>query len=156
LGGKFSESIDPYIFLICHIEVMILAPKLSSMLEFLCRLMQMWKTMYECHQVQNHISQQLNHLHDNPSTDFGTDYHRQATAQLETEVTYWYNTFSKLIKSQREYVLTLTRWIQLTGRLADDHQHQQSGYLSVVRSLCEVWQLSLDRLPDKVLLLNLA
>lgn len=111
-------------------------------------LMQMWKTMYECHQVQNHISQQLNHLHDNPSTDFSTDYHRQATAQLETEVTYWYSSFCKLIKSQREYVRTLSRWIQLTDHLADDHQH--SDYLSVVRSLCEVWQLSLDRLPDKV------
>jgi hypothetical protein len=114
----------------------------------------MWKTMNECHLVQNLISQRLNHLHDNPSTDFSTDYHRHAAAQLETEVTYWYNSFCKLIKSQREYVGTLSKWIKLIDRLEDDHQH--SGYLSAVRSLCEVWQLSLDKLPDKVLLLNLA
>uniref|UniRef100_A0A2N9J0M0 DUF632 domain-containing protein n=1 Tax=Fagus sylvatica TaxID=28930 RepID=A0A2N9J0M0_FAGSY len=98
-------------------------------------LMQMWKTMYESHQVQSYISQRLDHLHDNPSTELSTDSRRQATAQLETEVTYWYNSFCKLIKYQREYVRTLSRWIQLTDRLADDHQ--RGGYASVVRSLCE-------------------
>ncbi|GMY38049.1 nitrate regulatory gene2 protein [Fagus crenata] len=111
-------------------------------------LMQMWKTMYESHQVQSYISQRLDHLHDNPSTELSTDSCRQATAQLETEVTYWYNSFCKLIKYQREYVRTLSRWIQLTGRLADDHQ--RGGYASVVRSLCEAWQHALDTLPDKV------
>jgi hypothetical protein len=120
------------------------------MLKSFCRLMQMWKTMYESHQVQSYISQRLDHLHDNPSTELSTDSRRQATAQLETEVTYWYNSFCKLIKYQREYVRTLSRWIQLTDRLADDHQ--RGGYASVVRSLCEAWQHALDTLPDKVFL----
>ncbi|KAL4627709.1 hypothetical protein ACB092_05G242200 [Castanea dentata] len=111
-------------------------------------LMQMWKTMYEAHQVQNQISVQLINLHDNPSTEISTDYRRQATAQLETEVTYWYNSFCKLTKSQRDYVRTLSRWIQLTNHLEDDLQH--GGYSSVVRSLCESWQLVVDKLPDKV------
>ncbi|XWS62382.1 hypothetical protein CRYUN_Cryun06bG0006200 [Craigia yunnanensis] len=48
-------------------------------------LMEMWKMMYKSHQVQNHISQQLNHLTDNLSMDLTTESHRQATAQLETE-----------------------------------------------------------------------
>ncbi|KAF5475069.1 hypothetical protein F2P56_006914 [Juglans regia] len=111
-------------------------------------LMQMWKTMYECHQVQIDISKQLNYLHDNAITDFSTDFHRQATAQLETEISYWFNSFCKLIKSQRGYVRTLCRWIQLTEHVTDGHQH--SSYSSVVHSLCEVWQVALDKLPDKV------
>lgn len=110
----------------------------------------MWKTMYEAHQVQYQISLRLIRLHDNPSTEISTDSRCRATAQLETEVTYWYNSFCKLTKSQRDYVRTLSRWIQLTNRLEDDHQH--GGYSSVIRSLCESWQLVVDRLPDKVLL----
>ncbi|KAG2688847.1 hypothetical protein I3760_09G112700 [Carya illinoinensis] len=115
-------------------------------------LMQMWKTMYECHQVQRDISKQLNHLHDNAITDFSTDYHRQATAQLEAEISYWFNSFCKLVKSQREYVRTLCRWIQLTEHVTDGHQ--RSGYSSVVHSLCKVWQVALDKLPDKLLRLR--
>ncbi|KAK9267175.1 hypothetical protein L1049_009595 [Liquidambar formosana] len=111
-------------------------------------LMHIWRRMYECHQVQNHISQQVNHLTNNQDTDPTTDYHRQATAQLVNEVTSWYNSFCKLIKSQQEYVRTLCRWIQLTECLVDDCQ--QNGCSSVVRALCEEWQLALDRLPAKV------
>ncbi|KAG8652163.1 protein ALTERED PHOSPHATE STARVATION RESPONSE 1 [Manihot esculenta] len=107
-----------------------------------------WRTMYECHQVQNHISLQLNHLTDSEGLDLTTDYHRQATTQLETEVTSWYLSFCKLIKSQQEYVSTLCKWIKLTDCLVDDNQH--SSCSSAVRSLCEEWQLVFDRLPDKI------
>lgn len=113
-----------------------------------CGLMHMWRTMYECHQVQNHISQQVNHLTDDQSMNPTTDYHRQAAIQLVTEVTSWYQSFCKLIKSQREYVQTLCRWIQLTECLVDDGQ--QSGCSTVIRTLGEEWKLALDRLPDKV------
>ncbi|XVE94230.1 hypothetical protein REPUB_Repub01dG0263900 [Reevesia pubescens] len=51
-------------------------------------LMEMWKMIYKSHQVQNHISQLLNHLTDNLSIDLTTEFHRQATAQLETEVSF--------------------------------------------------------------------
>ncbi|XP_012075657.1 protein ALTERED PHOSPHATE STARVATION RESPONSE 1 isoform X2 [Jatropha curcas] len=111
-------------------------------------LKNMWRTMYECHQVQNHISQQLNHLTDNQDTEMTTDAHRHATVQLETEVNSWYISFCKLVKSQQEYVTTLCRWIQLTDCLVNDNQH--SSYSSAVCSLCEEWQLAFDRLPDKI------
>ncbi|GAV76404.1 DUF632 domain-containing protein/DUF630 domain-containing protein [Cephalotus follicularis] len=111
-------------------------------------LMHMWQAMYACHQVQNHISQQLNHISDTQSMDLTTEYRHQATAQLETEVTCWYSYFCKLVKSQREYVRTLCRWIHLTDSLVDNHQ--QSHCLSAIRRLCEEWQIVFDRLPDKV------
>ncbi|XP_059666060.1 protein ALTERED PHOSPHATE STARVATION RESPONSE 1 [Cornus florida] len=111
-------------------------------------LMHVWRTMYQCHQVQNHISQQLNHISDQQSMDPTTDYHRHAAAQLKTEVNFWYIIFCKLIKSQQEYVRTVYRWIQLTACLMDDCQLSVSS--SALCTLCEEWQLALDRLPDKV------
>ncbi|XVF45969.1 hypothetical protein PTKIN_Ptkin02bG0250400 [Pterospermum kingtungense] len=111
-------------------------------------LMEMWKMMYKSHKVQNHISRQLNHLTESLSMDLITEFHHQATAQLETEVSFWYHSFCKLIISQQEYVRTLYRWIQLTGCLANDHQ--QSRYSSAVCRLCEEWQLGFDKLHDKV------
>ncbi|KAA8519398.1 hypothetical protein F0562_013654 [Nyssa sinensis] len=111
-------------------------------------LMHMWRTMYECHQVQNHISQQVNHLTNQQSMDPTTNYHRQAAAQLKTEVSSWYKSFCELMKSQQEYVRALSGWIQLTNCLVDDCQRSRSS--SAVHTLCEEWQLALDRLPDKV------
>lgn len=111
-------------------------------------LMSMWRTMYECHQVQNHISQQLSHLMNQQSMDPTTNYHRQAASQLKTEVTAWYNSFHRLVKSQGEYVRALCRWIKLTYCFVEDSQRSVSA--SAVHTLCEEWQLALDRLPDKV------
>ncbi|AEC09007.1 benzoyl-CoA reductase subunit C, putative (DUF630 and DUF632) [Arabidopsis thaliana] len=114
-------------------------------------LAQMWKTMLKCHQVQIHISQQLNHLPDYPSIDLSSEYKRQAVNELETEVTCWYNSFCKLVNSQREYVKTLCTWIQLTDRLSNE-DNQRSSLPVAARKLCKEWQLVFEKLPDKVLL----
>ncbi|XP_043688812.1 protein ALTERED PHOSPHATE STARVATION RESPONSE 1-like isoform X2 [Telopea speciosissima] len=121
---------------------------LLQLVELSLGLMHMWRTMYECHQVQNHMAQQMCHLINNPNADPTTDYHRQATSQLETEVTAWYNSFCNLLKSQRGYVRALTNWVQLTDCLENDQQ--RSNHPCRVQALCEEWQLALDRLPDKV------
>nr|KJB14756.1 hypothetical protein B456_002G142000 [Gossypium raimondii] len=110
-------------------------------------LMEMWKMMYKSHQFQNHISKQLNHLTDNLSMDLTTESRLQATAQLETEVSFWYYSFCRLIKSQQEYLRTLCQWIQLTDCLVSNQQ--QSRCSSAVRRLCEEWHLGFEKLPDK-------
>lgn len=107
--------------------------------------------MSECHQAQFHISQQLNHLIDNQRMDLSTDYRRQAAAQLEAEVNCWYSSFCKVVTSQQDYARALCRWVQLIDRLVDEQQ--RSLYSSAVHCFCEQWQLALDKLPDKVLLL---
>ncbi|POO04118.1 hypothetical protein TorRG33x02_004220 [Trema orientale] len=111
-------------------------------------LLQMWRTMYESHQAQYQISQRLNHLGDDQKMDLSTAFHRQAAVQLETEVICWYNSFCRVVNSQREYVRTLCRWIKLTDILVDDNR--KSLHSSAVHNLCDQWQLALDRLPDKV------
>ncbi|KAI8000287.1 Nitrate regulatory gene2 protein [Camellia lanceoleosa] len=140
-----EESISRSCSSISELIVEELHPQLISIIS---GLMSMWRTMYECHQVQNHISQQVSHLTNQQSVEPTTNYHRQAAAQLKTEVNSWYNSFCKLIKAQGEYVRALCRWIQLTECFAEDSQ--QSGSSSAVHTLCEEWQLTLDRLPDKV------
>lgn len=109
----------------------------------------MWRTMHECHQVQHFVSQQLNILTD-IKMDLSTNYHRQAAIQLETEVSCWYNWFCEVVKSQQEYVRTLSRWIQLTDSLVDDHR--KSLYSSSVRRMCEQWNLAFERLQHQVFL----
>ncbi|GAB4829408.1 hypothetical protein Ancab_019080 [Ancistrocladus abbreviatus] len=119
-----------------------------QLIAFLSGLLYMWRTMYECHQIQHHISQQLNNLSNHPSTDPTTEYHREATLQLESEVNFWYNSFCRLAKTEREYVSALCRWIQLTDGLMDSVQ--QNGCSKAVRTVCDEWQLALDRVSEKV------
>lgn len=110
-------------------------------------LTQTWRTMYKCHQAQILISQQLIYLSDNQSTLLNSEYHRQATLQLENEVTYWYKSFCNLVKSQREYVRILDAWIQRTHCLMDDHK--RSSCASMIHSIIEQWMRGLAELPDK-------
>lgn len=119
-----------------------------QLIELTFGLMRMWRTMYECHQVQNHIAQQSNLRDRHPGLEPTSDSHHLATAQLETEVTFWYNSFCNLLKSQRDYVQILNQWVRLTDCLPDMSEVTGSTYR--IHSLCEEWQLSLDRLPDKV------
>lgn len=108
----------------------------------------MWRTMYECHQVQNHISLQLNHISLDQIRDLTSDYHRRAASQLETEADFWYQSFCYLVQSQKDYVKTLCGWVQLTDSLIDDQQH--SNFSSALRSLCEQWLHRLERIPEQV------
>lgn len=110
----------------------------------------MWRSLYECHQVQTHIVKQLKYLNTIPSTDPTSEIHRQSTLQLELEVHQWHLAFCNLMKSQRDYIQSLTGWLRLslfqfgTNPLAKTHQD------SSIYSLCEEWHLAVDRVPDKV------
>lgn len=111
-------------------------------------LMHMWQTMHNSHQVQNHISQQLNHLTDQQTVEPTTESQRQAAGQLKTEVMSWYHSFCKLVKYQREYVRTLCKWTELTNYIegADSRESESS----TVHALLDKWHQALDKLPDKM------
>lgn len=112
----------------------------------------MWKTMYECHQVQNHISLQLNHISLDHITDLTSDYHHRAALQLEAEVESWYHSFCSLVKSQKDYVKTLCGWVRLTDSLI--YEQQRCNFSSALQRLCEQWLHHLERIRDQVLSLN--
>ncbi|CAN1145716.1 Protein ALTERED PHOSPHATE STARVATION RESPONSE 1, partial [Linum perenne] len=145
---KLRQSISGGCSYISELITVELYPQLIALVS---GLKNTWRTMYECHQLQYHISQQLNHLTDNQGLESSTtDFHLKATAQLEAEITSWYKGFCKLVKSQQEYVTTLVRWIQLTSCLVDNGQQPSGRSPSAVHKLCEEWLLSFDKLPDKV------
>lgn len=108
----------------------------------------MWRTMYQCHQVQNHIAQQMNHLHGHSAAEPTTESHIQAASQLEAEVDKWHSSLHGLLRAQREYAHTLNQWVRLTDCLPAASEGAV-GPCRIFR-LCEEWQLALDRLPEKV------
>ncbi|KAG9442694.1 hypothetical protein H6P81_018548 [Aristolochia fimbriata] len=122
-----------------------------QLLELAKGLMGMWRSMYECHQVQTHIVQQLKFLND---VKLGTvptsEIHRQSTLQLELEVQQWHSAFCSLVKSQRDYILSLTGWLRLCLFHISHQPLTKTQQNSAIYSLCEEWQLALDRIPDKV------
>ncbi|OAY81810.1 hypothetical protein ACMD2_08862 [Ananas comosus] len=119
-----------------------------QLIELSTGLVKMWRVMYECHQVQNHIAQQINLLESRPGTDPTTDAHQQATAQMEAEVASWHGSFCNLIRSQREYIQILNQWVRLTDCLSDSNG--LTGSTSGIHGLCEELQCAFDRLPEKV------
>ncbi|OAY77679.1 hypothetical protein ACMD2_06499, partial [Ananas comosus] len=121
-----------------------------QLLDLVTGMMGMWRSMYQCHQVQTHIVQQLQYLNNASNPNPTSDLHRQATIQLEIEVERWYSGFCTLINSQRDYINSLTGWLRLS--LFQFHHDPLTGthQNSDIYSLCEEWQLAVDRIPDKV------
>ncbi|KAK8952498.1 hypothetical protein KSP39_PZI004391 [Platanthera zijinensis] len=122
-----------------------------QLLDLINGLMCMWRVMYECHQVQTHIVQQLSYLNSPSTTTSPTsDLHRQATLQLESEIENWHSAFCSLIKSQRDYIHALAGWLRLSLFQCPHNQLEKNRLNSEIFALCEEWQLALDRVPDKV------
>nr|GMC66115.1 nitrate regulatory gene2 protein [Ipomoea batatas] len=113
-------------------------------------LMYMWRSMYESHQVQTHIVQQLKYLSAILPTDPTSEIHRQSTLQLELEVQQWHLSFCNLVKAQRDYIQSLTGWLRLSMFQLSNKLVQKTGQDSSVYSFCEEWHLAVNNAPDKV------
>lgn len=121
-----------------------------QLVELVKGLMCMWRSMYESHQVQTHIVQQLKYLNTIPSTEPTSELHRQSTLQLELEVQQWHHSFCNLVKAQRDYIQSLTGWLRLSLFQFSKNPLVRSSYESKIYSFCEEWHLAIDRIPDKV------
>lgn len=121
-----------------------------QLLELVKGLMCMWRSMYECHQVQTHIVQQLKYLNIIPSAEPTSEIHRQSTLQLELEVQQWHLSFCSLVKAQRDYIQSLTGWLRLSLFQFNKNTLSRTSEESRIYSLCEEWQQAVDRIPDKV------
>ncbi|XP_074557006.1 protein ALTERED PHOSPHATE STARVATION RESPONSE 1-like [Curcuma longa] len=121
---------------------------LLQLVEFCVGLVEMWRAMYECHQVQNHVSQQANHLDNSLGTYPTTDSHRQAISQLVAEVTSWHSSFCNLFRCQREYIHVLRQWVRMTDCLPENNNLMGSS--SSIHNFCDEVQGIVDQLPYKV------
>lgn len=106
--------------------------------------------MYECHQVQKHIVQQLEYLNTIPSNKPTCEIHRQATLQLELEVQQWHQSFCNLFRAHRDYIQSLTGWLRLSLFQITRNPLTRTTQDSKIYALCEEWHLAVDRIPDKV------
>ncbi|KZV16207.1 hypothetical protein F511_32238 [Dorcoceras hygrometricum] len=121
-----------------------------QLLELVKGLTCMWRSMYEFHQVQTHIVQQLKYLNSIPSSSPTSEIHRQSTLQLELKAQQWHLSFCNLMKTQRDYVHSLTSWLRLSlFRVGKNPLHKTRQH-SAICSLCEEWQLAINNVPDKV------
>ncbi|KAJ9172665.1 hypothetical protein P3X46_015879 [Hevea brasiliensis] len=121
-----------------------------QLLELVKGLMCMWRSMYEAHQVQMHIAQQLKYLNTIPSTEATSEIHKQSTLQLELEVQQWHQSFCNLVKAQRDYIQSLTGWLRLSLFQFSTNPLSRTNQESLIYSLCEEWHHAVDRIPDKV------
>ncbi|OIW11042.1 hypothetical protein TanjilG_22849 [Lupinus angustifolius] len=142
-----SEAIDSISAGIIKLRDTELYPQL---IELVKGLMCMWRSMYECHQVQKHIVQQLEFLNTIPSTNPTSEIHRQATLQLELQVQQWHQSFCNLFKAHRDYIQSLTSWLRHSLLQFSRNQLSRTTEEAKIVSLCEEWHLAVDRIPDKV------
>ncbi|XP_062213867.1 protein ALTERED PHOSPHATE STARVATION RESPONSE 1-like [Phragmites australis] len=142
---SFEEAVNLMCLSISKLRDEELYPQI---IELSAGLVYMWRNMYECHQVQNHIAQQASLLGNRPGSEPTTNSHCHATSQLEVEVSGWHSSFCNLITLQREYISVLNQWIKLTDCLPDSDGFMKSS--SGIRRLSEELQRALERLPEKV------
>ncbi|XP_050241727.1 protein ALTERED PHOSPHATE STARVATION RESPONSE 1 [Quercus robur] len=121
-----------------------------QLIELVKGLMCMWRSMYECHQVQTHIVQQLKYLKTIPSTEATSEIHKQSTLQLELEVQQWHQSFSNLVKAQRDYIQSLAGWLRLSLFQISKNPLSRTSEESKIYSLCEEWHIAVEHIPDRV------
>ncbi|KAL5795040.1 hypothetical protein ACOSP7_003634 [Xanthoceras sorbifolium] len=113
--------------------------------------MYMWRSMYECHEIQNNIVQQVRGLvHQSAKGDSTSELHRQATRDLESAVSTWHTSFCRLIKFQRDFMRSLHGWFKLTLIPVCNDNVDGTRESSESYAFCEEWKLALDRVPDTV------
>ncbi|MED6158196.1 hypothetical protein PIB30_030581 [Stylosanthes scabra] len=112
-------------------------------------VMYMWKSMHQYHEIQSNIVQQVRGLVNQSSRGHSTsELHRQATRDLESTVTAWHASFCRLVKFQRDFILSLHGWFKLN--LIPVNNDNKTTEPSDVFTFCDEWKLALDRVPDTV------
>ncbi|XP_047328249.1 protein ALTERED PHOSPHATE STARVATION RESPONSE 1-like [Impatiens glandulifera] len=140
-----SQSIETISSEIIKLRETNLYPQLVELVK---RSMDMWRTMYESHQIQTQIVKNLKNLNINtivPSTDSTSEIHQQSTLHLEQELHQWHISFNNLVNSQRDYIQALAGWLRLSL-----FPLSKTGQDSSIYSLCEELHLAINRVPDKV------
>ncbi|KAI3731946.1 hypothetical protein L1987_63139 [Smallanthus sonchifolius] len=128
------------------------AELVPQLIELCHGLMYMWRSMNQCHEVQNHVVQQVRGLVNRSTKGESTsDLHRQATRDLEAVVSAWHTSFCRLIKFQRDLIKSLHGWFKLSLLPTNTEEANINGSQpSDVYLVFDAWKLALDGVPDTV------
>ncbi|XP_047337456.1 nitrate regulatory gene2 protein [Impatiens glandulifera] len=115
--------------------------------------MYMWRSMNQSHEAQNQIVQQVRGLINRSTKGESTsDLHRQTTRDLESSISSWHSSFTRLIKFQRDFIRSLHGWFRLT--LLPVHTEPSNVTVETISDeafkFCDEWKLALERVPDTV------
>ncbi|GAU46943.1 hypothetical protein TSUD_180470 [Trifolium subterraneum] len=113
-------------------------------------MMYMWRSMHQCHEIQSNIVQQVRGLVNRSGGDSTSELHRQATRDLESAVSAWHSSFCRLIKFQRDFILSLHGWFKLSLIPVDNDNINNRMEHSDAYMFFDDWKLALDRVPDTV------
>nr|KYP43153.1 hypothetical protein KK1_035412 [Cajanus cajan] len=122
-----------------------------QLVELCHRIMHMWRSMHQYHEIQSNIVQQVRGLVNQSCKGHSTsELHKQATRDLESAVSAWHSSFCRLIKFQRDFILSLHGWLKLNLIPVNNENNNNKSEPSDVFSFCDEWKLALDRVPDTV------
>ncbi|KAK2415358.1 protein ALTERED PHOSPHATE STARVATION RESPONSE [Trifolium repens] len=113
-------------------------------------MMYMWRSMHQYHEIQSNIVQQVRGLVNRLGGDSTSELHRQATRDLESAVSAWHSSFCRLIKFQRDFILSLHGWFKLSLIPVDNDNNNNRMEHSDAYMFFDDWKLALDRVPDTV------
>lgn len=108
--------------------------------------------MHQYHETQSNIVQQVCGLVNRSSKGHSTsESHKQATRDLELALSAWHSSFIRIIKFQRDFILSIHGWFKLNLiPVTNDNNNIKTIEPSVAFSFCDEWKLALDRVPDTV------
>lgn len=109
--------------------------------------------MHQYHETQSNIVQQVCGLVNRSSKGHSTsESHKQATRDLELALSAWHSSFIRIIKFQRDFILSIHGWFKLNliPVTNDNNNNIKTIEPSVAFSFCDEWKLALDRVPDTV------
>lgn len=107
--------------------------------------------MHHYHEIQSNIVQQVRGLVNRSSRgDSTSELHRQATRDLESAVSAWHSSFCRLIKFQRDFILSLHGWFKLSLLSVNNDNINNGRETSDTYHFFDEWKLALDRVPDTV------
>lgn len=117
----------------------------------------MWRSMHQYHEIQRNIVQQVRGLVNQSSKGHSTsESHKKATKDLESAVSSWHSSFCRLIKFQRDFILSLHGWFKLNlipvnnDNINNNKNNNSKREPSNAFFFCDEWKLALDRVPDTV------
>ncbi|XP_057837250.1 protein ALTERED PHOSPHATE STARVATION RESPONSE 1 [Cryptomeria japonica] len=129
-----------------------------QLVELIQGLMQMWKGMLECHQIQYQIITEAKSLSCSADDVILTDSHQQATSHLENTLHDWHRSFSKWIYSQKAYVQALYGWLSkciiLDSNSSSKSKSPSSSHTTgpLIFIICREWYHAINRMPGELVI----
>eukprot|EP00262_Sarcandra_glabra_P022284 TRINITY_DN9834_c0_g1_i1.p1 TRINITY_DN9834_c0_g1~~TRINITY_DN9834_c0_g1_i1.p1 ORF type:complete len:755 (+),score=139.89 TRINITY_DN9834_c0_g1_i1:225-2489(+) len=130
-----------------------LQPQLEELMEGLSR---MWEMMYESHKLQYNIIS-IAYINGTSKVCIRSESHRQATINLECELTSLCSTFTKWINAHKSYLESINKWLlkcvfplrQKSSRRRTVEFCPRRDVAPPIFITCRDWISGLEKLPTK-------